>query len=497
MSTDGPRIERDLLTALLDGATSGDPQHLLGRVLEVAARACRAQRGYLAVHDAGEAGRSPPRWWTSVGFESSSLETVRDALSRGVLDEALASRDVIVVNSALTDQRYAHRTSIQVNQIESVLAGRIDGPARAIVYLQGSDRGLFGAEDADLLRRLNAWLEPVVARVAASSVAPTDPTAPYRREGRFSDLVGRSRALAEVMRTASAFAGSEASVLLTGATGTGKSMLAKAIHAASPRAAGPFVAFNAAAMPESLVESELFGAEAGAHSTALTRSKGVVEQAAGGTLLLDEVGDLPLPAQAKLLLFVQQGTYKPLGGSAMRTADVRLIAATHVDLEAAVEEGRFRQDLLHRIDVLRLHLPSLASRPTDIPLLVDAIGRRVAPRNGRPWVGVDASALAYLQSREWPGNIRQLENLLERAVVMQERPGPITLEDLAPKEDDRWSEMVDGLGFDAATDAFQRRMLVEAREAAGGNVTLASERLQIRRARFYELAKRLGIDLDA
>jgi DNA-binding NtrC family response regulator len=227
----------------------------------------------------------------------------------------------------------------------------------------------------------------------------------------------------------------DASLLITGESGTGKEVLARHIHARSRRGRGPFVALNCAALPETLLESELFGHEKGAFSGAVAARKGKFEQAEGGTLLLDEIGEMDPRLQAKLLRVIQEKEVDRLGGTAPVKVDVRLLAATHRDLAADVAKGRFREDLFFRLNVLALHIPPLRERPADILLLAGHFAVRYAHANGLPSRSLSPAAAAALLAHPWPGNVRELENCLHRAVLLAEGPsiGPEAIELIRPR----------------------------------------------------------------
>jgi DNA-binding NtrC family response regulator len=245
----------------------------------------------------------------------------------------------------------------------------------------------------------------------------------------FESILGRSPALERVFEQVRAVAETDAPVLLIGESGTGKELVARAIHHNSARRDGPFVAVNCAAIPPTLLESELFGHEKGAFTGADRRRRGLFAEASGGTLFLDEVGDIALPLQAKLLRVLQEKTVRPVGGSQEVALDLRLISATHQDLAAMVTEGRFREDLYYRLAVIPLRLPSLRERGEDIMLLATHFLERAARSLDRRLEGFDDEATAWLLRHRWPGNVRELENIVERAATLARGPR-ITLGDL-------------------------------------------------------------------
>ena len=265
----------------------------------------------------------------------------------------------------------------------------------------------------------------------AGTVQAPAPAAEPEPEGEppASELVGDTPAMRALFRAIGRLAQAPLSVLITGETGTGKELVASALHRESPRANGPFVALNTAAIPAELLESELFGHEAGAFTGAQKRHIGRFEQADGGTLFLDEIGDMPASLQTRLLRVLAEGEFFRVGGRELIRVDVRVIAATHQDLEALVQQGRFRADLLHRLNVVRLQIPPLRERRADIPLLADTFLHRAARKLGAGAKRFEPAALAALQAMDWPGNVRELQNLCWRLAALA--PGEtITVEDL-------------------------------------------------------------------
>ena len=305
----------------------------------------------------------------------------------------------------------------------------------------------------------------------------------------FSNLFGTSQALEHVLKQARSVASTTATVLLTGENGTGKEMLARAIHAESARSSGPFVAVSCAALPETLIESELFGHEKGAFTNATQSRKGRFELADGGTLFLDEIGELSQAIQVKLLRVLQERAFERVGGTKTLTVDIRLIAASNRDLEKEVDESRFRQDLFYRLNVVPLLLPPLRDRQDDIPMLAAHFAEKAAQKHARPTPQLDAILLEVLQEYEWPGNVRELENLIERLVVLERSPS-LGLE-FVPEKMLRSVPPTDGAidesSLEGAVVALKRRMIVNALNAENGNKVAAAKRLGISRSYLHRL----------
>jgi two-component system response regulator GlrR len=305
-----------------------------------------------------------------------------------------------------------------------------------------------------------------------------------------ADIVTCAPAMEDVLARARRVAASDASVCIYGASGTGKELLARAIHRASGRAAAPFIAVNCAAIPEGLLESELFGHKRGAFTGALQDRRGLFEAAYGGTLFLDEIGDMPLTLQVKLLRATEERVVRPVGSNADQPIDVRIICATHRRLDALVAAGEFREDLYYRLNVVQLELPSLSERREDIPLLAEHFLARLAQRYGRPHLALSPEAMRILVSAQWPGNIRQLLNVIEQAVALASTEViPASLVRQVQDADD--STLVP---LEAARRSFERDYLARVLKITGGNVTHAARLSGRNRTEFYRLLARNSLD---
>jgi len=311
-----------------------------------------------------------------------------------------------------------------------------------------------------------------------------------------ANVIGSSPPWRRVCELVQQVAPARSTVLITGESGTGKELVAGLLHSLSPRAAGPFMTLNAAALPATLLEAELFGYEKGAFTGAQQRKPGCFALADGGTLLLDEIGDMPLEIQAKLLRVLQDGTFERLGSSRTLQADVRIVAATNKDLSQAVAEQRFRADLFYRIHVITLHLPPLRQRRADIPLLVAHFLRKYTQQNAKPITAIAQQALQRLQAYPWPGNVRELENVIERAVVLAQGP-MIGIEDLPPELHDQDSVSMPEhhvvLSTDATLAQIERAAIVQTLQRHAGNRQVAARVLDIGLATLYRKLKEYNL----
>ncbi|HJU23474.1 MAG TPA: sigma 54-interacting transcriptional regulator [Casimicrobiaceae bacterium] len=348
--------------------------------------------------------------------------------------------------------------------------------------VNATQRGVFGYltkpfDSQELLQKVAAALQ-----VSGGEPAGSDVNAGEWRAG----IITRSPRMEDLLRQAKLVADSDASVLIFGDSGTGKELLARAIHEASPRHEKSFVAVNCGAIPGDLLESELFGHARGAFTGAIQAHKGLFQAADGGTLFLDEIGDMPMPLQVKLLRVLQEGEVRPVGSTQAIPVDVRVISATHRDLDSQREQGHFREDLYYRLNVVSLKLPSLAERREDIPLLAAHILRRLAERYRKPPLTLAPDAMALLVAAPWPGNVRQLLNLLEQSVALATTPViPATLVQAALKED-----AAALIPFEEARKTFERDYLVRLLKITGGNVTQAAQLAKRNRTEFYKLLQR-------
>jgi len=353
--------------------------------------------------------------------------------------------------------------------------------------------------------KMDVIVATVRRALSARDRAQTEtPPSEAEEVGSVAGLVGRNPQMLEIYKTIARVSDARAAVLITGESGTGKELIARAIHAHGRRHGEPFVAVNCGALTETLLESELFGHVKGSFTGAIANKRGIFEQAGGGTIFLDEIGETSPALQVRLLRVLQEREVVPVGGSAPVDVRARVIAASNADLESLCSRGEFRRDLLYRLNVINIHLPPLRERRDDIPLLVAHLLRKHAPEDLPP-PAVEEEALARLVGHSWPGNIRELENVIERAITLN-HAGRITPADLPP------SVMNDGperspaaraggaspgcLFEDILTlDEVERRHLLRVLEVTGGNKKRAAEMMGINRRTLYRMAERFGIEL--
>jgi len=439
-----------------------------------------------------------------VGLSGRGRQQGRYLLGEGVTGRVVASGRPVVVPQVSDEPLYLNRTG----------AVAAEGESRAFicvpVILGGRAVGALGAltrprenpdlqQTCDFLAVVAGLLTPSLRRRPAGA-SPDDEEAVRARPVRLpqradlGSLVGSSDATLSMLEQALQVAPTRTTVLVRGESGTGKELVAELIHRNSPRAAGPLVKVNCAALPESLVEAELFGHERGAFTGALARRKGRFEMADGGTLFLDEVGDIPLSTQTKLLRVLQERQCERVGGSETIRVDVRLIAATNRNLERAMAERKFREDLYYRLNVFMICVPPLRERKPDILLLADHFVEKYAREHDKVVRRISTPAIDMLMSYHWPGNVRELENCIERAVVLCD-DAVIHSQHLPPSlQTAEGSGTVPSRSLRLAVSTLEREMIVDALKATRGNQALAAKLLQVSERMVNYKVKKLGLD---
>ncbi len=485
------RLERDLYLGLLGLSDREDPGAFVEEALSLIVRVLGAEQGYLEVSDPDEG----PTSWRAAGCSEEQVELIRSIVSRGIIAEAMALGEVIACPSAILDPRFRDRPSVQASKIEAVLCVPIVRKTPiGVLYIQGRRAGgSFSDGEVERAQMCARHLAPLVETLfMRSRRQKTDHVSAFRKRLCLDDIIGTSAALAAVLREVELVAPLDVAVLITGETGTGKTQLARAIHDNGPRRARPFIELNCSAIPDGLVENELFGAMAGAHSTATRRTEGKVGAAKGGTLFLDEVGELSAAAQAKLLTFLNTREFSPLGSATTMKADVRIIAATNADLEGAVRDKRFRKDLFFRLQVLPIRMPSLAERPEDVAPLATYLCERAARSHRLGQVVLSPGALRTIEAAQWPGNVRELASAVEAAAIRAAADGSRSVEAshvFPERSSASFLPARPPLTFQEETRRFQACIVLRALEAADWQVAAAARALDLTRAHLYNLIK--------
>jgi two-component system response regulator GlrR len=368
-----------------------------------------------------------------------------------------------------------------------------DSPSLPVVILtaHGTIPEAVTATRRGVFSFLTKPFEPkVLLDTVAEAMRLSSPPALGQPEGWRAEIITRSPVMEDLLAQARRVAASDASVCLYGASGTGKELLARAIHRSSPRADAPFVAVNCGAIPEGLLESELFGHKKGSFTGAVADRRGLFQAAHGGTLFLDEIGDMPLPLQVKLLRALEERKVRPVGSQENIAIDVRVVAATHRKLEERIASGEFREDLYYRLSVVKLYIPTLAERREDIPLLANEFLGRLGTRYRRGALAFSPPAMELMVSAPWPGNVRQLLNVVEQAVALAATE--VIPDSLVRQALDAGDTSLTPL--DEARRAFERDYLVRILKITGGNVTKAARLAGRNRTEFYRLLERHALE---
>jgi transcriptional regulator with GAF, ATPase, and Fis domain len=518
--------ERERLLRLLEInralVSERQPKRLLAMILDAAIELSAAERGFLLLR--GDDGRAEVE--VARNLDREAIKTPEFKFSRTVVAKAMEEGVSVLTDSAAEDPSFNKAASVMGMQLRSILCAplRLRGESIGGIYVDhrfrsGSftesdkkileliaDQAAVAVENARLhvendvqrgrLVELNHELEARVreqqfeledAREQLAHLAVAPPKNDY------SEIIGTSRALADVFRLLDIVCETDYPALILGESGTGKELVARAIVRHGARRDASFLVENCAAIPDSLLESELFGHVKGAFTGASSDHVGLFEQADGGTLFLDEIGDMPLPLQSKLLRVLQEGEFRKVGASRPTKVDVRIIAATNQNLAAKAREGAFREDLYYRLKVMTVKLPPLRERREDVPLLIDHFLERVAMESSQPKRKITPAALRALASYPWPGNVRELENEMRRMAALA---GDGTIDsDLVRTLVERPSDTPAGaLSFGAMTmDEIERKAILEAIERCGGKRSEAAKALGMPRRTFYNRLRKHGI----
>jgi Nif-specific regulatory protein len=432
---------------------------------------------------------------------------IRLPLGQGIIGLVAQTGQGVVSNDVSQDPRFFgqvdRKTGFRTKAVLCAPLKQGEQVLGAMEVLNTAIPGGFRSDDLELLRAFGGLATPALQRSKTFvSVRNAKEAFQEAMQERYRLIGGSSPLMQEALRIARSAAAAHSTVLLLGESGTGKEVMARTLHQWSPRADRPFVAINCVALTPELLESELFGHEKGAFTGAITQKRGKFELADGGTIFLDEIGDLAPNLQAKLLRVLQEKEFQLVGGVKDIRVDVRVIAATNRDLRRAMQTGAFREDLFYRLNVVPITLPPLRERGEDLPALIEHFIERHCYDMKRLRLGHDPAAMKALLAYRWPGNVRELQNVIERAVVLA--PGPmITLMDLPPEvrqqsipgngAKERTSEIEASLPLAEAIEAFKRVRIRQVLEANGGNQTKTAEQLGVPRPNLSRLLKRLGL----
>jgi transcriptional regulator with GAF, ATPase, and Fis domain len=450
-------------------------EQLLGDLIELTG----AARGVVLLVDPNEGQHSPPRLRASRNVKHEAIEDANGAISDSIVRQVIESKRPIIVSDALNDTTFGKSESVIALQLSSVMCVPLlnQGEVIGVLYVGNDEvKHLFDRKQLDLLTIFAGQASLIVqnAMLLSALRADKEKLSAELKDKRFGEIIGSCASMLEVFRKLQKVAGTDISVMITGETGTGKELIAREIHRRSNRVNGPFTTVNCGAIPENLMESEMFGHVRGAFTGAIASRAGKFQQADGGTLFLDEVGELTPQLQVKLLRAIQERVVYRVGDSKPEKCDIRIVAATNRSLEDMIKTGEFREDLYYRLNVVNLWLPPLRERADDVFIIAKALLSKYADELGSAVRGFSPQALQAIKKYPWPGNIRQLENRIKKALVLCDK----TL--LGPEDMDLGPQAQQSIvPLEKAKEDFQRRYVLEVLERNNGNRTQTARDLGV------------------
>ena len=464
-----------------------DLHELLGALLDAVIEVTHAGKGFVILLDEAE-----PRVAVARNVAQQNIPDAVRQLSDSILAKVIETRRPLIVSDALNDTMFRGAESVMNLRLCSVMCAPLiaQGQLLGLLYV-GNDNvvNLFEETSLDVLTVFSGQASLILqnALLLDQLKSDRDHMKEQLETRRFGDIIGTSPVLLDVFRKVEKVAGTDISIMITGETGTGKELIARELHRRSGRGSGPFIVVNCGAIPENLMESELFGHVRGAFTGAVATRVGKFQAANGGTLFLDEIGELPLQLQVKLLRALQERTVTKVGDTKAERVDIRVLAATHRNLEEAIKSGQFREDLYYRLNVVNLHLPPLRDRGDDLAVLAKFLLDKYTKEFGSKVKGFTPNALIAINKYDWPGNVRQMENRIKKAIVLCDKTliGPEDL-DLSPEA------ISPILTLTQAREEFQRRYILEVLERNNGNRTKTARDLGVDPRTIFRYLEREG-----
>jgi transcriptional regulator with GAF, ATPase, and Fis domain len=459
--------------------TSRSVDELLETLLDSVIEITGAGKGVVLLVDPADAGKAAPRVRASRNVQREVIEDPAGGISDSIVRRVIETKRPVIVSDALSDTTFGQSESVIALKLSSVMCAPLlsQGEAIGALYVGNDEvKHLFERRQLDLLEIFAGQASLILQNAMLLSALRADKAklAQELSDKRFGEIIGSCASMQEVFRKLQKVAATDISVMITGETGTGKELIARELHRRSNRANGPFVTVNCGAIPENLIESEMFGHVKGAFTGAIASRPGKFQQADAGTLFLDEVGELPLALQVKLLRAIQERVVYRVGDSKPEKCDIRILAATNRNLDEMIKTGEFREDLYYRLNVVNIWLPPLRERGDDIFIIGKALLSKYADEMNSPVRGFSPQALAAIKRYGWPGNIRQLENRIKKALVLCDQ----TL--LAPEDLDLGPESQEPiLPLEKAKEEFQRKYVLAALERNNGNRTQTARELGV------------------